>query len=71
MSAISSIRPKYVVDAKGRRTAVQIDIEEFKALLSALEDMEDARELERAIADGDSTVPWDEAERLLDEDRAA
>ena len=71
MSRISKLRPKFVVDADGRRTEVLLHIEDYRALLSALEDVEDGRELERAIAEADETIPWEEAEKLLDEERAA
>ena len=53
MSVISKLRPKFVVDANGRRTAVMLDIE-------------DAKDLERAIAEADKTIPWEQAERLLE-----
>ena len=40
---------KYVVDEKGRKKAVLLDIKEYSRLLARLEEMEDTLDLDKAI----------------------
>ena len=51
----------YVVDEKGRQTAVILDIEEYRALLDALEELESIRAYDAAKASGEKPVPFEEA----------
>ena len=44
-----NIKPKYVVDEKGRKTAVVLSIKDYYALMQRLEDLEDALDLDRAV----------------------
>ena len=44
-----NIKPKYVVDEKGRKTAVLLSIKDYRALMQRLEDLEDALDLDRAV----------------------
>ena len=44
-----NIKPKYVVDEKGRKTAVVLSIKDYRALMQRLEDLEDALYLDRAV----------------------
>lgn len=44
-----NIKPKYVVDEKGRRTAGVLSIKDYRALMQRLEDLEDALDLDRAV----------------------
>ncbi len=41
---------EYVTDERGRRTRVILETEEYKRLIEAAEDAEDAREHERVMA---------------------
>lgn len=43
------IKPKYVVNGQGRKTAVVLSIEDYCALMQRLEDLEDALELDHAV----------------------
>lgn len=43
------IKPKYVVDEKGRKTAVVLSIKDYRALMQRLEDLEDALDLDRVV----------------------
>lgn len=40
---------KYLVDEKGRKKAVQLNIKEYSRLLARLEELEDALELDQAV----------------------
>ena len=44
-----SIRPQYLVNDKGRKTAAVLSIKEFRALMQRLQDLEDALELDEAV----------------------
>ena len=44
-----NIKPKYVVDEKGRKTAVVLSIKDYRALMQRLQDLEDALDLDRAV----------------------
>ncbi len=43
------IKPKYVVDEKGRKTAVVLSIKDYRVLMQRLEDLEDALDLDHAV----------------------
>ena len=51
---------QYVVDEKGKRKAVMLDIASYHALLEHLEDLEDALELDEAVRSAKSFRPYDE-----------
>ena len=44
-----NIKPKYVVDEKGRKTAVVLSIKDYRVLMQRLEDLEDALDLDQAV----------------------
>lgn len=56
---------EYVVDEQGRRRAVILPIEEYEALLEALEDPEDLRAADEARAEGGEAVPLEVVEARL------
>ena len=43
------IKPKYVVNEKGRETAIVLSIADYRSLMQRLQDLEDALELDRAV----------------------
>jgi len=44
-----NLRMRYLVDREGKKSAVVLSLKEFKKLLKALEDLEDALDLKEAI----------------------
>ena len=44
-----NIKPKYVVDEKGWKTAVVLSSKDYRALMQRLQDLEDALDLDRAV----------------------
>lgn len=44
-----NIKPKYLVNEMGRRTAAVLSMKEYRALMQRLQDLEDALELEEAV----------------------
>ena len=62
------LNPKYVVDQQGQRSAVLLPVDEYEALLVALEDRLDAGDLEEAIGEKPEFVPYAQIrDRLLAE----
>jgi len=65
---------RYITDASGKRQSVILSIEEYERLLQALEDLEDLRAADEALAEiargEDELIPWEQAKREMDEERA-
>ena len=65
---------RYVVNEKGERVGVILGVEEYERLLGALEDLEDLRAADEALAEierrEDELVPWERARKEIEEERA-
>lgn len=44
-----NIKPKFLVNEKGRITAAVLSMKEYRALMQRLQDLEDALELDEAV----------------------
>ena len=66
---MASTREKYVVDSKGRRTAVILDIGAYRKMLEELEELESIRAYDKAKASGDEAIPFEQAIREIDLER--
>jgi len=64
---VSPTSPQFLIDESGRRVAVLVGIEQYRALLDAREELEDLHAYDEAKASGDEAIPFDEA--LLDIER--
>lgn len=53
--------PRYVIDEHGNRVEVVIQIEEYRRLLDALEDLESLRAYDAAKASDDEAIPFEQA----------
>jgi hypothetical protein len=49
---------QFVVDSKGNRKAVQLDLAIWEELITLLEDLEDAEEMGQARQEEDELIPW-------------
>ncbi len=58
-SDIKTIKPKYLVDEKGNKKAVVLNIEEYKNIMELIEDLEDANDLLKAEREASSFIPYD------------
>jgi len=56
---------QFVVDAEGNKKAVVFDYALWEELLTLLEDLEDAEEMQQLRDTGAETVPWDQAKGEL------
>jgi hypothetical protein len=62
------IQPKYLVDEAGNKTAVQLSLEDYQALLERLENAEDIAIIEERRHE--ETVPWEAVKaKLLNRER--
>jgi hypothetical protein len=51
----------YLVDGNGKQTAVIVEVEEYKRLLDALEELDSIRAYDTAKTSGEKPVPFEEA----------
>ena len=63
-------KEKYVTDSQGNRVGVLLDVEEYRRLLDALEELESIRAYDSAVVARDQAVPFDRAVEEIKRDRA-
>jgi hypothetical protein len=63
-------KEKYVTDDQGNRIAVLLEVEEYRRLLDALEELESIRAYDTAVAVREDAIPFDKAVEELKRDRA-
>ena len=44
-----NVNPRYLVNAKGRKTAVVLSMKEYRLLMEHIEDLEDTLEMDSAV----------------------
>jgi len=52
-SILNTIKPQYIVDSKGKKTAVVLDVKTFTSMVEELEDLYDVIEAEKILAKGE------------------
>lgn len=62
-------KERFVVDERGNRTGVLLDIADYQRLLSELEELESIRAYDRAKASSDESVPFEQAIREIERER--
>ncbi len=55
------LNEKFVVDKKGKRIGVQLDVNEYRKLLKALEELESIRAFDAAMLSGEKSTPLEQA----------
>lgn len=66
MSVIEMLQHvQFLVDTSGQKKAVVLDYAAWEALLTALEEIEDASEIQRLRELGEEPVPWEQAKAEL------
>lgn len=56
---------KFVVNPKGKKSAVVVDMEIWEQIVTLLEDAEDADELKQARSIREEQIPWNVAKKEL------
>ncbi len=60
---------QFVTDTEGNRTAVILDMETYRRLVEAQEELEDIRAYDAAKAAGDEVIPFDQALAEIEAER--
>jgi hypothetical protein len=58
---MGAAKEQFVVDESGNRTAVLLDVERYRELLEAQEELESIRAYDEAKSSGDEAVPFSQA----------
>lgn len=66
---MAHVNERYLVDEKGERVAVVVDIEEYRNILADLEELESIRAYDAAKSSGDQAIPFEQAVREIEQDR--
>ena len=67
---MGAIKERYLVDEKGNRVGVFLDMDDYRHLLDALEELESIRAYDAATASGDEAVPFTQAVAEIERDRS-
>jgi len=65
-----AIKERYLVDEKGNRVGVFLDMDDYRQLVEALEELESIRAYDAAKASGDEAVPFTQAVAEIEHDRS-
>jgi PHD/YefM family antitoxin component YafN of YafNO toxin-antitoxin module len=63
-----TLKERFIVDENGQRVGVLLDIEDYRQLLEALEELEAIRAYDAAKASGDEAVPLEQALAEIEND---
>ncbi len=66
---ISDSKCHFIVDEKGNRTAVVLDLQLYEQLMEAWEELEDIRAFDEAEAKGGEEIPFEQAVKEIEEGR--
>ena len=64
-----AIRERYVVDQKGHRVGVLLDIVDYRKVLAELEELESIRAYDAAKASGDEAILFEQAIEEIERER--
>ncbi|MGH7452624.1 MAG: hypothetical protein ACRENG_14860 [bacterium] len=64
-----SLQERFVVDERGQRLSVLLDIETYRKLLEELEELETLRAYDAAKTSGDVAIPFEEAIAEIEKNR--
>ena len=56
-----TMQEQYLTDREGKRVGVVLDLEQFQQIIEELEELEDIRAYDTAMASSDEIVPFDQA----------
>ena len=67
-SLLTELKAQYLIDNKGNKTGVLLDIKTFEALIEKLEDLYDITEAEKIIEKKGKKYTLEEVEKSLSEE---
>lgn len=62
-------RHRFIIDDRGEKTGVILDMTEYKKLLEEAEELEAIRAYDAAKAGGDEAIPFEQAVSEIERDR--
>ena len=65
------LKPQFITDAGGQRVGVILDMDVYRRVLEALEDLMDQADFDQAIAEMGEVIPFDQAVAEIERRRAA
>ena len=63
------LRDKFIVDSKGKKIGVILDMSEYEEVLRNLEEFESMKAYDRAKASGDEAIPFEQATDEIERER--
>lgn len=60
---------QYITDNKGNKLSVVLPMKDYKKILEELEELEDLRLYDEAMADKEPSIPVDEAFKIIEANR--
>ena len=63
------LNERYLVDKKGKRVSVQLDVKAYHKLLKELEELESLRAYDAAKASREKSIPLEKAFKEIERDR--
>ncbi len=66
---MATAKRRFVVDDRGEKTAVILDIAEYRRLLEEAEELEAIRAYDAAKASGDEAIPFEQAVTEIERNR--
>lgn len=66
---MNSSKQEYIVDEKGNRISVLLDIENYRQMLKELEELESIRAYDAAKASKDEAIPFEQAIKDIERER--
>ncbi len=64
-----SVKERYVVNERGERLSVLLDIKDYRKLLEELEELECLRAYDAAKSSGDEAIPFEQAIEEIERER--
>jgi hypothetical protein len=65
-----AIKERYLVDEKGNRVGVLLDVDDYRRLLEELDELESIRAYDAAKASGDEAIPFAQAVAEIERERS-
>jgi PHD/YefM family antitoxin component YafN of YafNO toxin-antitoxin module len=66
---MNAFKERYIIDEKGNRVGVVLDIADYQRLLEELEELESIRAYDAAKADSDEVIPFEQAVAEIEQNR--
>lgn len=63
------VQPQYITDKTGKKISVVLSMEDFKAIMEELEDLEDIKLYDDARKANEASIPVDEAFKQIEASR--